>query len=339
MEENEIKVPIKTYNLTTGETDIILVQPNKVTNARHDYDEREENILTLMIEAIQKHMSREEVLQRDLFNQPIIKIEVDSKQEKMKYLHSLSKMQKKSISFEWFSEKYNSQVETNTTLVSTYHNLKGELRIEVVLNIWAIPYLLYWGKGVGGTIFNKRIALTLNGKYTKRMYKLCKRWEDKGGFSMKLDDLLTMLSIPRSYNISKVKERVLDDSIKEMKRAADIYFKYSMQKENDSRSYNYITFKIFQNPKNIHPDCKIIDRKKLENKGELYQYVYRILSIAYPPIKSSAAFEKIESLSITELEKAYERFKRLENEARILDRSITDYIPLIKHIMNEDFKM
>jgi hypothetical protein len=52
---------------------IELIQPNKVTISKRDYDEIEENLLTLTIDAIQKHMIRAMPIQTDLFGHPYIR--------------------------------------------------------------------------------------------------------------------------------------------------------------------------------------------------------------------------------------------------------------------------
>lgn len=63
-------------------------------------------------------------------------------------------------------------VETFGVVITTVHNIKGTNRVALTLNPWAIPFLLYYGTGVGGTRYGKNIALTLRGNYTKRLYKI-----------------------------------------------------------------------------------------------------------------------------------------------------------------------
>ncbi len=322
---------------------IWITQPNKVTNARYDYDEREENILTLMLSSLQNHITKEKPIETDLFRQPIIFFDFDNKNQKKDYLKSLGKMIKKPVSFEWTNKDLekikNQKIETTATIISAFHDYKGTLRIGVTLNTWGIPYLLYWGKGVGGTIFNKRVALTLRGKYSKRLYKLCKRWDDREGFRMDLDEFKEMLGIPSTYPTGMIKKQILDKSQTELLSCADVYFKYSLKKLNGSRAYNSISFKIFPNPKNIKANEKILTVNSLQDKGKYYTFVYNVCSIAYPPMKDSKAFDICNRLAEEpdRLKQAYERFNRLKKETEILNENMKTKIPLIKYILDNDF--
>lgn len=327
-----------------GESDtqlenVLLVQPNKVTNARYEFDEREEDILTIMIHALQKHMNRQEEIRRDLFNQPMVSIVAKDKYEKRRFIYSLNKMVRKVVSFEWQDSNDKRKKKTTAPLIAAFHDTLGTLNIDVTINSWSLPYLLYWGKGVGGTIFNKRIALTLVGKYSKRMYKLCKRWEDKGGFVMTLDEFKVMLKLPKSYSKNKIEKRVLENSREEMMRDADVYFNYSITKENGSRSYNSINFKIFPNPKNKSVENQQLTSSYVGGKGDTYTFVYRIISIAYQPSKNSRAFDITEKLSEDpeQLKKIYKRFKRLEQENQSKNRNWSEAAPLIKYILDNDY--
>jgi len=319
-------------NKTT--TAVSLIQPNKVTTARYNYTEREENILTLMVDAIQKHMSKEIAIQRDLFNQPMIIINTEDvgKNHKSDYLKACNSLMKKDFSFEWTNPKDGKTRKTVGILVTTYHDVRNTSFIEVTINSWAIPYLLYWGKGVGGTIYNKTIALTLKGQYTKRMYKLCKRWEGKGGFSMSVIDFRKMLFLENKYPLNgDLKAWVLDKAKQELKDNADVYFEYSLEKIGGSRSYNQINFTIHGNNKNL----------KQEQKTEVYQFVYNVIALAFPVYTNSKAMDITDKLANNPnmLENVYKRFKRLRNELDSGQRKLKDTIGLIKYILKNDYNI
>lgn len=311
---------------------ISLVQPNKVTTARYNYTEREENILTLMVDAIQRHMTREKTIQRDLFNQPIIVIDtkdVDAK-HKSDYLKACHSLMKKDFSFEWTNPKDGKIRKTVGVLVTTYHDVRNTSVIEITINTWAIPYLLYWGKGVGGTIFSKTIALTIKGQYTKRLYKLCKRWEQKGGFSMSIADFRKMLFLENKYLLNgDLKKWVLEKAKKELKEKADVYFEYSLEKIGGSRSYNQINF-------TIHGNNKKLDVTK---KTEIYQLVYNVIALAYPTHKSSKAMDITDKLANDPdtLERVYRRFKKLRGDLYSGQKDIDDVVKLIKYILKNDY--
>ena len=308
-----------------------LVQPNKVTNARYKYTEREENIMTLVIEAIQKHMAKEQTIQTDLFNQPIVRLDMKElgSTNKAHYLMSLNSLRKKDISFDWVNEKAQ-KIRTETSLISAVHNHVESSIIDITINTWAIPYLVYIGKGVGFTSFNKTIALTLQGEYTKRLYKLCKRWEDRGGFSMSLKEFRKMFYLENKYpKLRDLRVRVLDVSKNRMKEGADVYFDYSLEKIGGSRSYNQINFSIKGNNKNL----------KKNEKTDMYVLVYNMLCLAYPNTKNSKAQDLCDSIANnpSEFERLYNRMKGLKGDLDVGDKDFNDVQKLIKYIIKEDY--
>lgn len=317
---------------------ISLVQPNKVTNARYHFSEREENILTLMISAIQGHMTRKKPIQTDLFNQPCVDIDVSemgNSARKADYLKAANSMRKKDFSFTWDDPETRKEVESEGCLVTTVHNYKETSKIRLTINTWAIPYLLYWGKEEdgklgGGTIFNKQKALSLRGNYTKRLYKLCCRWKDRGGFSMSLDEFREMMEIRGKYPRPKLlAQKVLDPARDRMREGgAEIYFEYELKKVN-SRSYNVIMFKILSN-----------ESPKVQDKvGEWYSFIYSFLCRTWPNYKSDKAMRIVEGLSQDArlLREAYERFCKLDDELTKGGRGAEDVVRLTKHILKADF--
>lgn len=308
-----------------------LVQPNKVTNARYGYTEREENILTLMVSAIQEHMTGVKPIQTDLFNQPMITIDTKEvgEKSKAKYWQAALSMRLKTFEFEYINTRGNTE-QVAGVLVSTVRNEKGTSLIHITINTWAIPYLVYIGQGVGFTAYNKTIALTLPGEYTKRLYKLCKRWEDRGGFSMSLDEFRAMMCLEGKYSqLKDLKKRVLDLSRERMIERADVYFDYDLVKVGGSRSYNAINFVIKGNNKVLKDD----------QKTDMYVLVYNVLSIAYSPLKSSKARDVADRLADDPkvLEKAYNRFKRMKNDLDTGELTLEDVAKLVQYVLREDF--
>ena len=86
------------------EEEIMLIQPNNVTFGQYNVSEWQENLLTLIGDKIQKHMTREEEHPRDLFNQPYVVImcdEAGGKNKKNKVLKEAIDMLNKRFSFRW----------------------------------------------------------------------------------------------------------------------------------------------------------------------------------------------------------------------------------------------
>lgn len=313
---------------------VSLVQPNYITSARQEYNEAQENILTLMISRLQTYMTREEDnIGTDLYGHPLIRLDLRELTETNKryYLASSREMTKKTFEFDYINKDTGLKENVFGVLVTTVRDIKDTPYIELTINPWAIPYLLYWGKGVGGTIFSKSIALLLRGEHTKRLYKLCKRWENQGGFSMSLNDFRKIMCLENKYKALKdLRRRVLDSSIKKMKEDADVYFKYSLEKIGGSRAYNQINFSVYPNQKNI---------PKKEVKTEMYSFIYNILVIAYPREKSSKAMNICDKVAQDpdEFERLYRRLKKIKRDLDTGTKDITNTIRLIKHVMKEDY--
>ena len=311
---------------------LTLIQPNRVTNARHDYTAVQENVLTCMIEAIQVHMSKEKSIETDLFGHPkIIITSSDIAQGNTKHyvLKQLRELRKKDIDFEYTDQKGRT-VDVTTGLINSFQSIKETDLIEVEISTWAIPYLLYWGKEVGGTIFSKSIAVTLKSVYAKRLYKLCKRWENKGGFIMDLDEFKDMLMLENKYpRPSLIESKVLKPAQNQLSKYADVSFEYNLQKVK-SRSYNVISFKIFSKK-----------QKSGANTDQWYKFVYLFLCRTYPNYKSDTAQRITDQLASDSLQlrRAHKKFKDLDDEFSVGGKNTEDVIKLTKYILKNDFDL
>lgn len=156
-----------TLYIPPTEEEVMLIQPNNVTFGQYSVTEWQENLLTLISDQIQQHMTREKQLPKDLFNQPVVEIKCDEaggKNNKSKVLKEAIAMMRKNFSFRWVHPNIHQTVETFGVVITTVHNIKGTNRVALTLNPWAIPFLLYYGTGVGGTRYGKNIALTPPGQ-------------------------------------------------------------------------------------------------------------------------------------------------------------------------------
>jgi len=311
-----------------------IVQPNSVTNARYDFTPVQENVLTCIFDALQKHMSKEILLDLTLFGEAVIRIkasEVAKGNTKHYVREQLSKLKRKDIDYNYTNEN-NQIVDVDTGVISGHKTIRNSDYIDVYLSKLALPYFLYWGKGVGGTLYSKTIALTLKSIHSKRIYKLCKRWENKGGFAMSLDDFKGTLEIKGKLDRpALLKLKCLDVAKKEIDKHGDISFNYSLHKANGSRSFNHIKFKIFS-LKGSKPNRTVKD-------GNWYQFLYRFFAHTYPHTKNNKAQLICDELAkdTEKLKAAYDRFAKLDDEFAAGEKTKEDIIPLTKWILNEDF--
>ena len=123
------------------EEEIMLIQPNNVTFGQYNISEWQENLLTLISDKLQKHMSREEELPRDLFNQPYVTIKCDEaggKNHKTMVLKEALDLTKKIFSFRWVHPKIHKTIETTACKKYVFHAGK-ELYSQGSRNVYGVP--------------------------------------------------------------------------------------------------------------------------------------------------------------------------------------------------------
>lgn len=199
--------------------EIELIQPNNVTFGQYSLSEVQENVLTLIVDALQKHMTKTNTLPRDLFNQPYVEIACDEAKginNKANVLKAIRQMDGKKFKFKWVHQNMGKEVETEGSIITTMHNIKGTNNVIINFNPWAIPFLVYYGIGVGGTYFNKVIALKLRGDAVKRIYKVICRWKDKTSYDYSIKEFRQDLDLlDKTYdNNYELERRVLKPAVK-----------------------------------------------------------------------------------------------------------------------------
>ena len=218
--------------LPTLKDNIMLVQTNNVTFGQFTVSEWQDNILTLMNEQLQKYMTNEQHLQTDLFGEPYVTIkcdEVGGQNNKAKVLKEARDLMNKVFSFRWVEPQNHKTIETTGVIITTIHNVVGTNTVTLCFNRWAIPFLLYYGKGVGGTWFSKNIALQLRGDKTKRIYKILCSQRDQTTYYYPIKQFREDFMIGDSYTNASIKKHILDparDRIKESN--SDVWFDYEM---------------------------------------------------------------------------------------------------------------
>ena len=298
-------------------TQISVIQPNAITNARYDYTQMQKDFLYHYIEAMQKHMTKERVLERDLFG--AITIELDMKDicksnNHAKVLTAIKDLQKRPISYHY--NRDNETYDVSAVLVAAVIHKRNTGKLTIKTTEESLPYIMWLGEGF--TAFNKAIALSLPSVYAKRLYEICCRWKDKGFYRVKVDEFRLMMNVEDKYKkISELRDNVLDVSQKILEEQADIKFTYEFRKENRSRSFNWIEFKI---------ELRYGDESNKEN-GKYFQKVYAFL---YQYYKNSRAMEVTDFLTDKfQLKKAAERFGRLQkdiNKGKVRPHGVLAYI-------------
>lgn len=98
------------------------------------------------------------------------------------------------------------------------------------------------------TYYEIRYTLPMNSRYSKRLYVMFKEWSlspNKTRYD-RVADLREKLQVPLSYGYNKFKERILEESIREINQSTDIFVTYEEIKKSVRGGYKVdaLTFKI-----------------------------------------------------------------------------------------------
>ncbi|CAA0229072.1 Putative replication protein Rep-3 superfamily [Tenacibaculum maritimum] len=303
-------------------------QPNHVSTARFNYSLTvlEKNIIYTIIDELQKIMSRD--LNQKYINQRIT-VELKTLEQNRNYnriKNAIKKLGSKHVEFDFTIPKTGKITGFSTSLIS---GLRHEYNSKfITLNIPEDACRFFCYIGGGFTSFQKTIAISLNSVYSKHLYELCCRWEDKGGYSCTIEELKIYLSISDKYNqIAHLRAKVLEQSKEELKKKADLFFTYSLIKVG--RKYSKISFKIHRNTQGNEEYYGI--------REEHFIYVYNFLTRFFPNYVDNKARSYTDIITKDGyIEKAYYRFIKLEDQLEARYKTKTDIKNiLIKSILPE----
>lgn len=288
------------------EKEIMLIQPHNVTFGQYNISEWQENLLTLISDKLQKHMTREEELPRDLFNQPYVTIKCDEaggKNHKTMVLKEALDLTKKVFSFRWVHPKIHKTIETTGAIITTIHNIKGTNQVMLNINPWAIPFLIYYGVGVGGTRYSKCLALGLRGNYTKRIYKIICSQRDRKEYYYNINQFRKDLEIPEVYSNSQIAQKILVPAKERIKESgSDVWFDFELicrhPIKGRKRKADTIVFTI----NTLHP------REAGGEQFEQYSFVYRWVFNAMNNPADDRAQKAVDKIcDLGRLKEVYER--------------------------------
>ena len=260
-----------------------LLQPNKVTEMRRAATELEENLFTLIIEALQKHMSKEKLIDTSLWGDPVFNIdlkEVDPTNKPSKVFARVRSMQDQKFHYETTS-KNGKPMNVYGVVFPTIFQQDNHVQIHI--NVHALPFLLEIGKGA--TYYKKSTALTLSGSHTKRIYKLLCSWKNKGGWRVKIEDFKAMLGINDKYKTNAMLKRdVLVPAKEEMynNQNSDIWFEYSTETSEElkqqggrgRRAHDQLVFKIHTRYKSNNEQLEELRKGvSFEHFNEIYKFL------------------------------------------------------------------
>lgn len=319
--------------------DLMLLQPDNVTFGQFSVTPIQENILTLINEQLQGFMTNNTPISLDLFGQPYVQIKCDEaggERNKAKVKKEAEQLAKKIFRFRWVHPKIHRTVETSGVIITSIHDYIGSNNIRLNFNPWAIPFLLYYGKGVGGTYYKKAVALNLRGDKAKRMYKIiCSKYNEKNGYyDYSLDQLRKDFQLGPSYTNAIIRKRILEPAMEEIQKSgADVWFTFKMMTlhpKYNKRKPMADHVRLFI--KTTRPG--VTDSQELMN-----QTIHRWISIAldYDGYHVEKAFQAVVSSDRRDV--IYNRFCYWDDQITLGQKTTTHVKNAIRKMLRDDFNI
>lgn len=250
------------------------METKNLTLGNYDYTETQLNVITLIQEQLKAYMTKDASqaaeVTLDSVGEPYVVLDVDQingRKNKQYVIDEVEKMWGKPIRFRWRHDQWGKNIKTSCPIVTAVHDVEGTSTIKINYNRWAIPFLIWYGKEVGGTFYDKTVALSISGKYTKRIYKLICAYRDHKVYKYNIDKFRDDFNISPSYSNTKIKTRILDKAVKDVAGSnSDVTFTYEFHKEKNGKSKSSVTEIWF------YPKPRKKDRNKL-SKEEHNTYV------------------------------------------------------------------
>lgn len=276
------KRKLEEVSITTPSLEALMtMQPNNVTFGSYDLSDIQDNILTLIGTTLQGVVHQEREFDYDQYGQPVITIPCSpagGEGHKARVFAAAWGMRKKDFRFKWIDPKIHKTVETAGIMVTTVHDIKGTDEIKITLNPWALPVLLYYGFGVGGTLFSKNVSLKLRGNYTKRIYKMLCAKRTMKNFHYYIDAFKADLHIDEKATNHYLSKYILTPSMERIKESeSDVWFDYELICKNPTKGRkpkaDMIVFTIHsRNP--IAPSAIQANDEHYQMYREVYNWVY-----------------------------------------------------------------
>lgn len=297
-------------------------QPNHISTARYTLSALEINIMYLIVDELQNKM------QKDFngnYKEEHIVIELSSIEKNNNYSRikkAIKSLMTKSVEFVYNIPETGKTMERCTNIVSGFDYVRKSNNKCITIDVPSkvSKFLCYIGGGY--TAFQKTIAISLNSVYSKRMYELCCRWLDKGGYSNSIMEFKYYLNISTKYSkISHLRSKVLETAKNELENKADLFFTYSLNKTG--KKITNISIKIHRNIK--------VNERFVGVRQKSYAEVYMFLSRYYPNYTNNSAQMYTDNISsFGAIEVARDRFVRLDDDVSYGRKTKEDVRNLLK---------
>lgn len=316
--------------------DLMLIQPNNVTFGQYAITDWQENLLTLINDKLQKHMSREENFPCDEFGQPCVEVECDEvggRNHKSVVVREALDLTKKPFSFRWLHPRTGKDIKTMGVIITAIHDVIGTNIVKLTINPWAMPFLIYYGVGVGGTRYSKNLALSLRGNYTKRLYKIICSQRDRQEYYYPIEQFRKDLCVSESYSNAQISQKILRPA-KERIRASgsDVWFDYKMICRHPTKDRKPKADTILLKIHTLNPTAT--DRQQYLQ----YSFVYRWVRNALGNPSNDKPLQVVEMIAKQDrLKQVYDRCVYYHNRVNNGEQDLQHAENSLRKMLREEF--
>lgn len=152
----------------------------------------------------------------------------------------------------------------------------GKVTIRMMADV--VPYFLELKRGF--TKYELAAALSLSSVYSQKLYELLSRWQDKGEWSVSVQELQLLLNAQK-YKYGDFKIHCIDTAVKELNEKTNLVVTWNPQKSG--RSVIAVNFKIRTRIKQEQEEAKEAVQEELQQirtltPGDVVHYTQRLLS-------------------------------------------------------------
>lgn len=257
----------------------LIIQPNRVTNAQMAYNQRQMDILILIIDRLQDYMNemlnrRVEWKQLDIFqtNQQFISVKIPirdfnvSPQRYAELKRDLAEMAVIPVRFQQKDINTGESIEIAGGFYTVKMPAKWARFIEIQIQPDIARYLLDLSKGY--TRYNKKIALGLKSTYAKRLYMLISAWKNRGGMVISIERFREIMNLGEKYKkFGDLMRWVIQPCYEQLKKRSDCWFEVLPQYQDGRKQPYQLVFKIISMTQNKFEEDKLSKQKEALRLG------------------------------------------------------------------------
>lgn len=317
-------------------TDINLIQPNVITQARYVFSDTEMKVLIYIIKTIQVQMNKNHDFEanKDLFGQYDFKIffhlsEIDEDETNLKRIKTaLRALRHRDFEVdnekEWF----------NVGLINYSMYSKEARKWEIQVSHKLMPYMVHLATGY--TNYQLETVLKLN-THAQRLYMMFSQYHNTGVFKVDADRLRDMLALNNKYKrYLDFKSRVITDSINQInllfeqgKSDISIHLKEDKKRRGADDWDRLLDFRIAY--------TKRIYKQAEQEKEEDLRYVANILRSTFPTDEKYANALLGHLVTSQKLKPFANRLERMEALAEKEGKGYSAYGGLLRSIAQKDY--